>query len=230
MKMRELKDITEIFFKIGGYFGGFHKLLIRTGEQGTAVCAYHTEWGHEADSFSVKPFSDDDLKSIYLFLTEKLQVWTWKHDYVDDSICDGTEWCLGFTFADGSQHGINGVNDFPPMFDKLEKRFEKLYKEVFASRVSLSEIGKYLPLFEDVEGIPELMKLAERQHCPVCGSDLIRIFYGMPTRETYKLVEDNPGWFELGGCCCWGDERDAEFRCPECNLRFSRDLEQMKDE
>jgi hypothetical protein len=45
MMVRELKDIKEIFFKIGGYFGGFHKLLIRTGEQGIAVCAYHTEWG-----------------------------------------------------------------------------------------------------------------------------------------------------------------------------------------
>jgi hypothetical protein len=176
----------------------------------------------------VKPFSEGELKSLFLFLTEKLKVWDWKHDYVDDSICDGTEWCLGFTFADGSQHGINGINDYPPMFDKLEKRFEKLYKEVSASRVSLSDIGEYLPLFDDVEGIPELMKLTERKHCPVCGSDLVRIFYGMPTRETMRLVEDNPGWFELGGCCCWGDERDPEFLCPECNLRFNRNLAQMK--
>ena len=222
--MRDLKDVTEIFFMIGGYFGGFHNLLIRKGEQGTAVCAYHTEWGNEADSFSVKPFGDDELKNLFLFLTEKLQVWNWKHHYIDNSVRDGTEWCLEFTFADGLQHGINGANDFPPLFDELEERFEKLYEEVMASRVSLSDTGKYLPLFMEVRGIPALLDLAVRRPCPICGSDLIRILYGMPTEATMKLVEDNPGWFELGGCCCWGDDRDPKFLCPECNLYFGRDL------
>ena len=228
--MRELKDVTEIFFKIGGYFGGFQKLLIRVGEQGAAVCAYHTEWRCEADSCAVKPISDDELEELFLFLTEKLQVWNWKHEYVDDSVCDGIEWCLGFTFADGSQHGINGANDFPSLFDKLEKRFEKLYKEVTTSRVSLGDIGKYLPLFMNVKGVPELMELAERKSCPVCGSRLVRILYGLPSEKMEKLVDDNPGWFELGGCCRWGDERDPEFMCLECKLSFNRDLTQVKGE
>ena len=51
----------------------------------------------------------------------------------------------------------------------------------------------------------------------------------MPTEETMKISDDNPGWFELGGCCCRGGERDAEFLCPECNLRFSCDLAQIRE-
>jgi hypothetical protein len=51
--------------------------------------------------------------------------------------------------------------------------------------------------------------------CPVCGStEVARIVYGYPS--------GNPrgGNVVDGGCMCWGDERDPQFACRGCGLRF----------
>ena len=63
--------IAEIFFKIGGYFGGFRKVLIRKGDGEAVVCAYHTEWGNGADFCSIKQFSDDDWGQMIHFLLDE---------------------------------------------------------------------------------------------------------------------------------------------------------------
>lgn len=60
--------------------------------------------------------------------------------------------------------------------------------------------------------------------CPKCGNSLKRIMYGYPTEETEKMVRDNPESFMLGGCCCWGDERDPRFFCSECDQYYYHDL------
>lgn len=64
--------------------------------------------------------------------------------------------------------------------------------------------------------------------CPVCGHTLKIIFYGEPTEETEKLVEKNSQFLTLGGCMCFGDDRDPDYICPKCNGEFSYDLEQIK--
>jgi hypothetical protein len=41
---------------------------------------------------------------------------------------------------------------------------------------------------------------------------------------TERLVRENPESFMLGGCCCWGDERDPQFFCSKCNQHYYHDL------
>ena len=131
------KTVKEIFFKIGGYFGGFHKVLIRETDLEHFICAYHTEWGHDADSCSIKPFGRDAWNSLlrYLFVNQK--VCSWNNEYINPDELDGTEWCLGLTYSDDSTFSSEGSNDYPPVFDKLERKFERLYRETINNQLPL---------------------------------------------------------------------------------------------
>ena len=55
--------------------------------------------------------------------------------------------------------------------------------------------------------------------CPYCGSpDAIPIVYGYPTMEASTEAEE--GKIHLGGCCCWGDERDHKWYCRRCGTEY----------
>ncbi len=64
--------------------------------------------------------------------------------------------------------------------------------------------------------------------CPVCGKPMRMILWGMPTKVTEDIVQANPTLFSLGGCCCFGDDRDPVYECPECSAEFTEKLVQIR--
>lgn len=55
--------------------------------------------------------------------------------------------------------------------------------------------------------------------CPNCGSsDSMPIVYGYPTREAERRAEE--GMILLGGCLCYGDERDHKWYCRNCGTSY----------
>ncbi len=97
------------------------------------------------------------------FLFDEVKVLDWEKKYVDNSVRDGTEWCLGFTFSDGSQLGINGSNAYPPMFERVEAKFEDIFRTMIFDKAEISEQKKYLKIFSDVSGISACLKKGRTQ-------------------------------------------------------------------
>ena len=60
--------VVQIFFSIGGYFGGFHKVLLKKEGSSKAVCAFHNEWGEAADECAVRMLREKDWDQIVGFL------------------------------------------------------------------------------------------------------------------------------------------------------------------
>jgi hypothetical protein len=53
--------------------------------------------------------------------------------------------------------------------------------------------------------------------CPACGStQVLPLAFGYPTEAMNAQVR--AGKLALGGCRCWGDERDPRWACRSCGL------------
>jgi DNA-directed RNA polymerase subunit RPC12/RpoP len=69
------------------------------------------------------------------------------------------------------------------------------------------------------KGWGRLADVKPRPPCPKCGSARVRpIVYGEPTAETFERARY--GGVSIGGCMCWGDERDHKWECLDCEHRF----------
>ena len=60
--------------------------------------------------------------------------------------------------------------------------------------------------------------------CPLCNKELVDIYYGMPSLETVKLVEEKKAY--LGGCEILIDKPQPKYHCYNCNKDFYKDLEE----
>ena len=60
-----------------------------------------------------------------------LGVWTWRADYVDDAVLDGTSWSLRVQHADGDV-AAGGRNDGPESFDALCALLSRITGSAFA--------------------------------------------------------------------------------------------------
>jgi hypothetical protein len=59
----------------------------------------------------------------------------------------------------------------------------------------------------------------KKHQCPKCESaEVVRIVRGLPTDETFRKADE--GRVVLGGCCCWGDDRDTGWLCRACGHEF----------
>ena len=58
--------------------------------------------------------------------------------------------------------------------------------------------------------------------CPKCQHKLKTIIYGL-TRE--DIDKEN---YVLGGCACYGDDRDATYFCSNCKSQFGKNLKPIQ--
>lgn len=78
-------------------------------------------------------------------------------------------------------------------------------------------------IYENLEkGTP-----VENKMCPRCGRPLSVILYGLPGEEFGKTLKENNVRYCLGGCLCFGDDRDPVFRCSHCRKEFNEELKQI---
>lgn len=59
----------------------------------------------------------------------------------------------------------------------------------------------------------------KKRACPKCNSaEVVQIVRGLPTPEAEEKARQ--GKLALGGCCCWGDDRDTGWLCRACGHEF----------
>jgi len=71
-------------------------------------------------------------------------------------------------------------------------------------------------------------KPVENKMCPRCGRPLSVILYGLRDEEFDKVLTDNNVKYCLGGCMCFGDDRDPIFRCNHCRKDFNEELKYIR--
>lgn len=70
---------------------------------------------------------DEDWAGFYKAL-DSAEVWTWKDDYIDRSMVDGTFWSaiIVYTFPERKILVTSGSNRYPPQFDEYLEAVRKL--------------------------------------------------------------------------------------------------------
>jgi|LSQX01.1.fsa_nt_gb hypothetical protein len=109
-----LTSITEIYFSIGGYFGGYDTYYLNI-ENNTATLTTTKGYG---TSPIKKHFSEEKTK-LLLDNFETINVEYWNYEYVDPFICDGTQWTLAVKRENNQIITWNGSNGYPGNWDKL---------------------------------------------------------------------------------------------------------------
>lgn len=109
-----LVGIEEIYFEIGGFFGGFDKYHIRFNEEGEASL-FTTKWFEPSDR---KYFSKEEAAHL-LDGFKSIQVDYWNSEYIDPFVCDGTQWRLAVKYKDQRATVWEGSNAYPANWNEL---------------------------------------------------------------------------------------------------------------
>jgi len=114
-----LASITEVYFSIGGYFGGSHTYYLSIENN---IATLTTTKGHGSPPIE-NQFSEEETK-LLLENFKALHVEYWNYEYVDPFICDGTQWELAVR-REGSRALVwHGSNDYPENWNDLLLFFE----------------------------------------------------------------------------------------------------------
>ena len=121
-----IKNISSLYFSIGGYFDGYNIYNIDITSAEAKITISH--------SFS--PLSEDinfDSKTFYInkekFLKKlkSFYIGEWKRYYCQPEICDGTQWDLTIKFTNEIKVlKYGGDNGFPYNFAEFKKFIKKL--------------------------------------------------------------------------------------------------------
>ena len=70
--------------------------------------------------------------------------------------------------------------------------------------------------------------ILEKRRCPLCGAELSYVYHGYPIAEYEEYLKSKGVNYILGGCLCFGDDRDEVYHCKNCGTDFSRDLKVIR--
>jgi ADP-ribosylglycohydrolase len=109
-----LAPVTEIYFSVGGYFGGSDTYYLNIENNNATLT---TTKGYGLSPIE-KQYSEEETK-LLLDNFEALHVEYWNYEYVDPFICDGTQWELAVR-CEGKRAVVwRGSNDYPENWDDL---------------------------------------------------------------------------------------------------------------
>lgn len=63
-----------------------------------------------------------------------------------------------------------------------------------------------------------------KHYCPKCGEELSEVIRGHVPDSYVERLRKQGRKYHIGGCMCYGDERDAQFRCDKCDIKYTKDL------
>ena len=109
-----LASITEVYFSIGGYFGGSDTYYLNIENN---IATQATTKGYGASPIE-KQYSEEETK-LLIDNFESLHVEYWNYEYVDPFICDGTQWELTVRREDNRAVVWHGSNDYPENWGDL---------------------------------------------------------------------------------------------------------------
>lgn len=120
--------IEYLYFSCGGYFSGTYTLRLerKSGSiffSRTAPYLYPPVTGRLTASRKVSA-------ERYLTRLEALGIETWRDEYINYHILDGTEWELKYKTEGNELKKCTGINDYPENWKELNKIMDKLTEVV----------------------------------------------------------------------------------------------------
>ena len=113
----EVDKICNIYFEIGGFWGGRDCKNFFVDSKRVFVQTYKLPSDGEYTAFCIR--QHELSSSEFLEEIKSLHLSEWKKEYVDDEILDGTQWALQINFTNGRKKKVYGSNAYPYNFDRL---------------------------------------------------------------------------------------------------------------
>lgn len=111
----------------------FSSLVYMLGFQKFRISRYQDKWKVEFEKGmpgSTKDMRIFDNLDDWLERFEKLNVKEWKEEYHNYSVLDGESWTLKYDYAKEPQREINGMNAYPPNFNKFVSLMKELVEQL----------------------------------------------------------------------------------------------------
>lgn len=150
--------ITGVRFEVGGFFDGYDRVEIVWKGGRRALCAYHVPLSNDKEPFVLREFSAREWSALMNKLFSRLFVHEWKHEYNNDDILDGTQWCLELKLDSRKDYVISGSNAFPPLYGELEKMFLKYLREKAPVETDPTQRAMYKSMFSDCYGTLDVIE------------------------------------------------------------------------
>ncbi len=115
--MSKANDIVSIILTYGGFCSGTERRTITFDNEDVIV---ESEL-YNCSRDKAKGVFNDVSKRDFLSSFRDLHTETWKSQYFNNNILDGTQWNLSVEYADGEKEEFHGSNEFPGNFESLLK-------------------------------------------------------------------------------------------------------------
>jgi hypothetical protein len=92
-------------------------------------------------SYNQQPF----FTKLIDFLMNNIHMEKWSANYEDRSILDGAMWTITLVHDDNSKTRFNGMNAYPPKFDKLKQYLNQLWETLIKESTPFPFIPKAKP-------------------------------------------------------------------------------------
>jgi hypothetical protein len=124
-----MKSIETLNFYIGGFFGGYERVIWQNNKINYQFFERSFYDDEEPDKvLSVTAPSTKDWEEFWQTV-DALKVWSWKKDYYNEDIKDGTQWGLRIKKQEKRGRKIFGSNGYPEpkgTFNSFIKALNKL--------------------------------------------------------------------------------------------------------
>ena len=141
------EDIVGVDFGVGGFFDGYHTVRIRSSGDEHAICISTPYLSFEWQNLYIREFTQKEWNALKKLLFDRCFIHEWKKLYNNRCVLDGTQWEVILTFRNGKKHEIEGSNDYPGTWDKLDRYMKKYVKEFYTVKCQLADKLRYAYLF-----------------------------------------------------------------------------------
>ena len=110
-----IKLLEKLEFEIGGFSQGYESILLKDNE------IFYKEHQFIDLLEPTKTVTDNEIRE-FLKTCDEIKLWSWKKEYFDQGVMDGTQWELKIKKA-GKLRGrnISGSNSYPQPIDNFNK-------------------------------------------------------------------------------------------------------------
>ena len=178
----EVNNIIGFSFECGGYFDGYPKIEVNIVEN-KVLCIYNYPLKKKKKSFEISNIEWDE------FLEEivNINILTWKKNYNDPNIMDGTQWKVNINFQNGKKIEIHGNNDYPKEWDDFYEIVNK-YFPIFSGKKNKLVTGKVYVVHNEWIQNPITGKMPYK--IGITMSSIKRRYYGLGLKMPGEFVCD----------------------------------------
>jgi hypothetical protein len=117
MSKRAIKSLKYFELEIGGYFAEGSKLRFKDSKILSSRSSFMFGDLEEGNSTCKKVTPEKEKE--FVNGLNAIDVINWSKEYIDEGMCDGTEWTIKLQYNGSLKKHIYGSNEFPKEFEEL---------------------------------------------------------------------------------------------------------------